>query len=100
MNSPPPQHAAYVIYSVNSNDPEDEENETPGYDRDTDGLNHVYIMVNETTPSCKQYYTMNHKPVGPVYYKYNNDRHRQQQQQLGADSVQRDGELRVFLCMQ
>ena len=90
------RQASYIIYSVNSDDPDDEANEAPGYDSDTDGLAHYYLMV-QGTPSCKQYYTVNNKAVGPVYYKYSES---YQNHLEAADNVKRDAEIRVFLCTQ
>lgn len=64
--------APYVVYSVNMDDlmeDGDEEHEVPDYDNDNDGLRHLYGTVSGT-PSCKQYFTAMHEPVGPVVYRY------------------------------
>lgn len=65
--------AAYVVYSVNTEedamDDRCEDDAVDKYDDDSDGLNHYYGTVS-TTASCKQYFTADHKPLGPVVYKY------------------------------
>ena len=71
------EDAAYVVYSVNIDDPEDSDHELSDYDNDNDGLNHYSYLAPSGTPGCKQSFAADHTAIGPVVYKYTQEEPKQ-----------------------